>query len=133
MDHFEIKSDKSKNRLYIILEGFFLESEVELALDKLNYEMKNLKFGFDTIIDITHMKTKPEFVKNLFFDQIIQRTKSEAKFIFNISSKNIIVESFRSSKRISNETNTRIRYFHSVEEAENFLERNSLLKNIYSN
>ncbi len=52
----DIHADVAKNRLYMILGGFFQDEEVEKAVDKVMEEVNKLKPGFDVINDISEFK-----------------------------------------------------------------------------
>ena len=45
MEEFDIRTDKKRNRFYCILKGFFLESEIDLAMDRIYCELLNLTAG----------------------------------------------------------------------------------------
>ena len=65
MEQFDVRTDKKRNRFYCILKGFFLESEIDLALDRISGELLNLSAGYDVILDIQDLKTSPEYNKKL--------------------------------------------------------------------
>ena len=52
----DIRSDVSKNRLYLVLGGFFQDDEVKQAADKCIAEASKLKAGFGVINDISEFK-----------------------------------------------------------------------------
>lgn len=53
---YSVRSDLSKNRLYIKLSGHMEKSEVAMAADKVIEEAKKLRPGFATINDISDFK-----------------------------------------------------------------------------
>lgn len=133
MELFEIKSDKLQNRLYIVLKGFFLESELDLAYDKLLRELRQMKFGMDVIIDISNMKTKPEYVKDIFYERLLMRVKPDSRYIFRVTQNNKIFESLKNFGKSNPESHIRIKYINSVKEADQFLEQICVMNNIYNN
>ncbi len=50
---FDFRVDRSKNRLYISLSGFFHGRDVEPALAELETALRDVQPGFDTITDRT--------------------------------------------------------------------------------
>lgn len=52
----DIRVDKSKNRLFLKLSGFFNDDEVKEASDKLIQSLEDVKPGFDVINDISEFK-----------------------------------------------------------------------------
>jgi hypothetical protein len=57
INSFVIKAIPEKNQLKVILDGFFMKSEVELAMHLLKRESKKLKKGYNVLIDITRFHT----------------------------------------------------------------------------
>jgi hypothetical protein len=51
-----IKADLWKNRLYLVLQGFFSDEEAKEVADKTIQEIRKLKPGFDIINDISNYK-----------------------------------------------------------------------------
>lgn len=56
MAKYEVRADTAKNRLYIILDGFFNDEEFKVAVDLIIERAKTLKKDFDVINDITTFK-----------------------------------------------------------------------------
>jgi hypothetical protein len=56
----DIRADVMKNRLYLILGGFFEDPEMKTIADKVIAEVKKLKPGFDIINDISQCKSASE-------------------------------------------------------------------------
>lgn len=52
----DIRADVAKNRLYLVLGGFFADAEMVPIVDKCIAEAKKLKPGFDVINDISEFK-----------------------------------------------------------------------------
>jgi hypothetical protein len=52
----DIRADVARNRLYLVLIGFFQDDEVKTASDKCIAEASKLKPGFDVINDISQFK-----------------------------------------------------------------------------
>ncbi|MFO7658480.1 MAG: hypothetical protein R6W78_15590 [Bacteroidales bacterium] len=133
MELFEIKSEKLQNRLYIVLKGFFLESELDLAYDKLLRELRHMKFGMDVIIDISKMQTKPEYIKDIFYERLLMRVKPDSRYICRVTQNNKILESLKNISKSGPESHVRVKYINSVNEADIFLEQICLMNNIYNN
>ena len=60
MGKFWARADVGKNRLYIVLQGFFLADETREAADATIAEAKKLRPGFDCINDISTAKATSE-------------------------------------------------------------------------
>jgi hypothetical protein len=56
MPKYDVRADTQKNRLYLVLNGFFSEDEAKEAADKTIREAKKLQPGFDVINDISAFK-----------------------------------------------------------------------------
>jgi hypothetical protein len=56
MNNFLVQADSENNRLRIVLDGFFVKSEIELAFCLLRIERKKLQPGFDVFVDIENLK-----------------------------------------------------------------------------
>jgi hypothetical protein len=53
INNFLIKAIPEKNQLKVILDGFFMESELELAMHLAKRESKKLKKGYNVLLDVT--------------------------------------------------------------------------------
>ena len=53
MQEAKVKADVRKNRLYVVLAGFFDDDEARQAADQVIQEIKKLRPGFDIINDIS--------------------------------------------------------------------------------
>jgi hypothetical protein len=132
MEEFDIRIDKKRNIFYCILKGFFLESEIELALDRISDELSKLSDGYDVILDIQDLKTNPDFMKELLYEELIHLTKSDSRYIFNVDqSRNR--ESLKKSEKSIFGNLKKIRVIFDIQEANDIIERDYLLKNIFYN
>lgn len=52
MGNIDIRTDTTKNRLYIRLSGFFLGADLEPTLSKIRAELEKVRPDFDVITDI---------------------------------------------------------------------------------
>ena len=57
INNFIVRAFPEKNLLKICMDGFFMKSELELALHLAKRESKKLHVGFDVFIDIRNLKT----------------------------------------------------------------------------
>ncbi|MDY7031867.1 MAG: hypothetical protein SVY10_08150 [Thermodesulfobacteriota bacterium] len=66
MGRCEVRSDISKNRLYVTLDGYFTDNETKEAADRVIMEVNKLKPGFDIINNISTVKpTSPKGTEDL--------------------------------------------------------------------
>lgn len=56
MSEYKVRADVRKNRLYLVLDGFFNESEAKEIADRTIREVQKLRPGFDVINDISNFK-----------------------------------------------------------------------------
>jgi len=132
MEQFNIRADKKRNSLYCVLKGYFLESEIELALDRISDEISNLTSRYDVILDIQDLKTSPEYMKRVFYEKLIRIIQSDCRFIFDVNpDKNF--NPFKKSGKSALNNHVKIRVISRVQEAEDFLEQDFLLKNLFYN
>ena len=132
MEEFDIRTDKKRNRFYCILKGFFLESKMDLALDRISCELLKLTAGYDFILDIQNLKTSPDYVKKLFYEKLVHLTKSDCRYFFNIN-QNKNLKSVKKFGKSSFDNHSKIRMISHIQEAEDFLEQDYLLKNLFYN
>lgn len=132
MEQFDIKTDKNRNRLYCILKGFFLESEIELAFDRISTELNDLSDGYDVILDIGNMRTQPEILKKLFDDRLKKIIEPDCRYIFKVTPDKILKQD-KNLDRFPHDNHSRIRCISYIQEAEAFLETDSLIKSIIYN
>jgi len=57
INDFIVEAQKENNRLYVLLDGIYMKSEIDLALYLMKNEIRKLKPGFEVIIDIQNMDT----------------------------------------------------------------------------
>lgn len=84
INSFIVKAVPEKNQLKVILDGFFMKSEVELAMHLARRESKKLKTGYNVLIDITKFHSSEKvFSKNYTrIQQLLKMMGSgELKFI----------------------------------------------------
>lgn len=94
MELLHIKTDKEKNRLYFVLKGYFLQSEVDLVVNKLCREIFKLRPGFDVIVDIKDFKASSEDLKDLILIKLEKLRVSGSRNFINVTGKNSIIEVF---------------------------------------
>ncbi len=56
MANYEVKSDKDKNVLYLTMEGFLKDDEINIVADQAVKEAAKLKKGFHVINDLSKFK-----------------------------------------------------------------------------
>ena len=89
MSNYEIKSDLSKNRLFVTLSGFLTDEQMKTAADMVISETKKLKPGFSVINDISNFQPASKagteeiqkaqiFVKNNGAGRIVRIVKDNA-------------------------------------------------------
>lgn len=94
MEVLHIKTDKEKNRLYFVLKGYFLQSEVDLVVNKLCREIFKLKPGFDVIVDIKDFKASSEDLKDLILVKLEKLRMSGSRNFINVTGTNRMFEVF---------------------------------------
>jgi hypothetical protein len=57
INNFIVKAIPEKNQLKVILDGFFMKSEIELAMHLAKRESKKLNKGYDVLVDITKFRS----------------------------------------------------------------------------
>jgi hypothetical protein len=57
INNFIVKAIPEKNQLKVILDGFFMKSEIELAMHLAKRESKKLRKGYDVLVDITKFRS----------------------------------------------------------------------------
>jgi len=76
MNNFLVRADREKNTLRIILDGFFVKSEIELAFYLLRIERKKLMPGYDAFVDIENLR---------YVNDDVSITKSKMKKILKLA------------------------------------------------
>ncbi|MBN2213420.1 MAG: hypothetical protein JW723_04185 [Bacteroidales bacterium] len=132
MEQFDVHADKNRNRIYCILKGFFLESEIDLAFNRISDELNKLTDGFDVILDIQNLKTQPEFLQELFYERFKMMIDPDCRYIFKVTQDKIFKPVIETDRNIFANHN-RIRLISHIQEAEDFLESDLLFKNIIYN
>lgn len=56
MNKFEVRADLARNRLYILANGFFTDSEIFAATNQIRSKVDQLKPGFISIADFVNFK-----------------------------------------------------------------------------
>ena len=64
INSFVVRGLKENNRLLILLDGYFMESEIDLTLHLIREECKKLTFGFGVLLDVHNMDSKDKNIKN---------------------------------------------------------------------
>jgi hypothetical protein len=57
INNFIVKANTEKNQLRLVLDGFFMNSEIELAMHLAKRESKKLKKGYNVLVDITRLNS----------------------------------------------------------------------------
>ena len=57
INNFFVRAYPENNQLRIVLDGYFMPSEMELALQLARYESDKLQSGFSVIIDTRNLRT----------------------------------------------------------------------------
>ena len=117
---YDVKIDKDRNRIYILLKGFMSSEEIKEAVDLVKENVKHLQPGFDDITDISdfrpattegtlQIKNAQEFLSNAGMRSVVRIVKS------SITSSQF--------KRLAREAHVKYHVFEagSIEEAEKFL------------
>jgi hypothetical protein len=96
INNFIVKAIPEKNMLDVVLDGFFMKSEIELAMHLAKRESLKLRKGYNVRVDLTKFRSN-EKRNVLSFERIQQQLKSmgsgNMKFIgANFSLSNIVNE-----------------------------------------
>jgi hypothetical protein len=57
INDFVVQAQKENNQLYVLLDGIFMKSEIDLTLYLVKREILKLKPGFKALIDIQNLDT----------------------------------------------------------------------------
>ncbi len=119
MGKFWTRADIGKNRLYIVLQGFFVETEAREAADVTIAEAKKLRPGFDIINDISTVKaTSEQGVLELLRCQVFLKERGMGRVIRVVPELTVgSLQIARTSKQAGYEADTA----RSIEEAEEML------------
>jgi len=55
INDFIVKAQKDNNQLYVLLDGIFMKSEIDLAFQLIKNEIKKLEPGYKVLIDIQNL------------------------------------------------------------------------------
>ena len=55
INDFIVKAQKDNNQLYVLLDGVFMKSEIDLAFQLIKNEIQKLKPGYKVLIDIQNL------------------------------------------------------------------------------
>lgn len=58
INKFIVKAQKENNQLYVLLDGFFMKSEIDLTLFLAKNEIQKLDPGYKVLIDIQNLDTR---------------------------------------------------------------------------
>ncbi len=119
MGKFWTRADIAKNRLYVVLQGFFVEAEAREAADVTIAEAKKLRPGFDIINDISTVKaTSEQGVLELLRCQVFLKERGMGRVIRVVPELSVgSLQIARTSKQAGYEADTAT----SIEEAEEML------------
>jgi hypothetical protein len=121
MGKVEVRTDVFKNRLYVMLEGFFSTEEMKKQVDNLVQEVKKLKPGFDVINDISRFKpTTPQGAEEMTRAQQSLQAAGVGRIIRIVESASLSEMQFT---RTAKEAGYAAETATSVEEAEKMLDR----------
>ena len=119
---YEIKLDKTANRLSIILSGSIGKLEGEKCAAEIVGAVNQLKRGFDVITDISHYKTadkkSEEFFKGTLKFMKIRGVRNVVRVVGG--SKEALVKFAQVTKQVEN---YHVKYVPTMEEAEKLLDQ----------
>ena len=121
MNKIEIRADVSKNRIYLVLAGFFNDEEMKKAADQAIQEVKKLKPGFAVINDISKFKpTTPQGAEEMKRAQEFVQTAGVGRVIRIVESAVLTEMQFARTSRAAGYT---AETAASIQEAEAMLAR----------
>lgn len=132
MEEFHVRADSKRNRFYCILKGFFLESEIDLSLDSISGELLKLSDGYDVIMDIQDLKTSPDYMKRKFYESLMRLIQNDCRYIF-IVDPDKLSNPLKKFGKSAFHNHVRVRLISDIQEAEDFLEQDYFLKNLFYN
>ena len=62
INDFIVKAQTDENQLYVLLDGVFMKSEIDLAFQLIKSEIRKLKPGYKVLIDIQKLDTQESVV-----------------------------------------------------------------------
>ena len=132
MEEFDVRVDRKRNRFYCILKGFFLESEIDLSLDSIAGELLKLTDRYDVILDIQDLKTSPDYIKRKFYESLMRLIQTDCRYVFIVDPDKFFKPLKKFGKSAFHD-HARVRLIANIQEAEDFLEQEYLLKNLFYN
>ena len=122
MSNYEFRVDKSKNRLYAHIEGFFHDDNANEALEELKKILPELRPDFDVVMDLTGLKPATQNAVEILASAAQLVAESGRRRAVRISSEYVAgtIQFKRSFKDVSTEDN--VQYAGSVEEADRILD-----------
>lgn len=127
MEQFEIRTDMQRNRIYCLLGGFFLESEVDLAFDNIRDEVKKLNSGYDVIVDIQNLYTRPGNLKDIFFCRLKNLVIYECRYLFKITGNNKLLERIKKISISKHNYMNKIKFPANIKAVEAYIEKDLYL------
>jgi hypothetical protein len=120
-DHYAIDIDQQKNRVYLVLQGFWQhKSSVENFLEDIQTALEKVQDNFTLIVDLTHYDGTSSGMHNIHVEaQKLAKQKHLSK-IAEIFSENQMVKMF--SEMYSKESGINTMAFKSMDHAERWLD-----------
>jgi hypothetical protein len=120
MSGYDIHADVDKNRLYVVLDGFFTDEQLAEAVNKTFQEIDKLQHGFDIITDISKFKpASTEGAQDIARGQEYAK-KQGANRIIRVTGEAVI--SGMQFQRMERQTHTHADTAASIYEAEKMLD-----------
>ena len=66
INSFIVKAQQEDNQLYVLLDGIFMKSEIDLALYLMKNEIQKLKPGYEVLIDIQNLDSEASTLEGKF-------------------------------------------------------------------
>ena len=124
MSKVEVRADVSKNRLYMMIEGFFPAGEVKKEVDRIIRETKKLKPGFTIISDISRFRpTTPQGAEEMKRGQRFFQEAGVGRVIHIVEESAALTEMQLARIRREAGSGHVVETATSVEEAEKMLDR----------
>ena len=121
MGKYEIKTDVSKNRLYLRLSGFFKEDEVKEAIDGILKAVEELGPGVNAISDISDFKPASPKVAGLMLGAQKKLKEKGLGKVIRVTGSNVLGK--KQFERTGKEAGYSADTAATVEEAERILDR----------
>lgn len=120
MGEYEIRTDATKNRMYIKLAGFFQEEEIKVAIDDILDQINKLKPGYDAVSEISDFKPASPKVATLMMKAQKALKESGMGRIIRVSGSNVLAR--KQFERSGKEAGYDADMANSVEEADRILD-----------